>query len=184
MYVSNSVNPHPCVSSVPGQCRVSPIPALLSFQNRSHQALSICEYSKTADVKDVEIWVAPVQTWDCKREAKRGCMVGKKEGGGNSMGWFAYSGGWPLQDPTSCVCLIFLHCVLLDVSSTGLSERIYRHIGCIGQRRFETAWAGLLTAVADHCRTPLTICSPIIDFGPDGNLITGSVLAHIYLAMC
>ena len=121
----------PCVSSIPGQCRVSPILALLSFQNRSHQALSICEYSKTAHVEDVEIWVAPVQNRVAKERQKGG----------------------------------------------GVAKKVWSSMGWLNQ-------LGLLTAVADHCRSPLTICLPIIDFGPDGKLISGSVLAHTCILLC
>ena len=52
----------------------------------------------------------------------------------------------------------------------------------LAKEKVEAAWAGLLTAVSDHCRSspPLTICSAVIDFGPDGRLISGPT----YLALC
>ena len=49
------------------------------------------------------------------------------------------------------------------------------------QEEVEAAGAGLLPAVSDHCRSPpLTISSAIIDFRPDGKLISGLT----YFALC
>ena len=48
----------------------------------------------------------------------------------------------------------------------------------------EPAWAGLLTAVAHHCWGWLTICSAIIDFGPDGKLISGPRGTNPHILHC
>ena len=48
----------------------------------------------------------------------------------------------------------------------------------------ESAWAGLLTAVAHHCWGWLTICSAIIDFGPDGKLISGPRGTNPHILHC
>ena len=87
-----------------------------------------------------EIWVSS-STFFQKRERKQN--QGKEVK--SSMGWFACTADGEVDKEGD-----------EDVDEE-LSEGLEAKPRCA--KKVEAAWAGLLSAVADHCRSSLTICS-------------------------
>ena len=148
----------PRVSSVPGQCRVSPIPALLSFQNRPRQALSICEYSKRRGVpcgnlRNLLQGRGKKRLKQQEQVCSQRCLTIAGAPTDHLLGYNWFRTRWQAHIWTHIFCIVLYYCntyLLLEHLNS-----IYRyHRACTMCSKFKSVYKWLQTIAGAHCVLP------------------------------